>query len=129
MAWPCRMVAEKGPKQTGDMWYTPAMLTGEHAGWYLGFHLSNEYKRDWLGKRPPLWVCLPGNWWFCVDSQTTDGAGQGWTVTGEPPKITVSPSINMVGLYHGWLRDGVLSDDVEGRTYPTPEGGEGAGDG
>lgn len=38
-----------------------------------------------------------------------------WTRTGDPPKITANPSINYVGFYHGWLRDGVLSDDCEGR--------------
>lgn len=38
-----------------------------------------------------------------------------WTRTGEPPNITVSPSINYMGFYHGWLCEGVLSDDCEGR--------------
>lgn len=40
----------------------------------------------------------------------------GWDVTGEPPNITVSPSI-MDEHYHGWIKDGVLTDDTDGRTY------------
>lgn len=40
-----------------------------------------------------------------------------WTRTGEPPRVTATPSINHVGQYHGWLRDGVLTDDCEGRTF------------
>jgi hypothetical protein len=40
-----------------------------------------------------------------------------WIRVGEPPNITVTPSINYVGFYHGWLRDGVLSDDCEGRIF------------
>jgi len=42
--------------------------------------------------------------------------GAGWDITGEPPNITASPSI-MDEHYHGWLKDGVFSDDTDGRTY------------
>jgi hypothetical protein len=41
-----------------------------------------------------------------------------WTRIGEPPMVTASPSINHVGQYHGWLRNGVLTDDCEGRVFP-----------
>lgn len=118
MPIPCRMVDPLGPKQPGDMWYTPAMLEGERADYYRQFVLSAEYLRDWAGKRLPLWVCLPNGDHFCVDSQVSGAQDKhGWAVTGEPPAITVSPSINCVGRWHGWLQNGVLSDDVEGRTY------------
>lgn len=40
-----------------------------------------------------------------------------WMRTGEPPNITANPSINHVGRYHGWLKDGVLTDDCEGRVF------------
>lgn len=43
--------------------------------------------------------------------------GETWTVNGDPPNISVSPSINAVGDYHGWLQNGVLSDDCEGRRF------------
>lgn len=41
----------------------------------------------------------------------------GWTIEGEMPNVTVRPSINQEGVYHGWITNGVLSDDIEGRTY------------
>jgi hypothetical protein len=56
-----------------------------------------------------------------IDHPST-GDGPGWTRTGTPPNVTASPSINYVGEYHGWLQNGVLSDDVEGRTFPDREG-------
>jgi hypothetical protein len=69
----------------------------------------------------------PGDMWYygktlviklpCGDDWAPvhpDGAG--WDITGEPPIITASPSI-MCEHYHGWLRDGVFSDDTDGRTY------------
>jgi hypothetical protein len=40
----------------------------------------------------------------------------GWTVTGTFPKITVTPSIGSSG-YHGFIRDGYLEDDLEGRAF------------
>lgn len=119
MPWQCKMVANRDTaEEIGDMYFS------EH---YDETHtseftrpLSPEYQRDWLGKRAPLFVMTPAGPW-CVDAQSTDGngnfTGHGWTVTGTPPNITVTPSINMVGTYHGWLTNGVLSDDLEGRTY------------
>ncbi len=80
--------------------------------------MSAEYRRDWADRRPPLYVCLPSGAYFCVDRKDDAAGDAGWTVTGDPPRITVRPSINHMGCYHGWLTDGVLSDDVEGRTYP-----------
>jgi hypothetical protein len=50
---------------------------------------------------------------------TIDGparGGGGWVRTGEAPLLTALPSIASPG-YHGWLTDGVLSDDLEGRSY------------
>lgn len=112
MSWRCRLVDSPKNAQVGDMWFAPHMLEQE---WTYGFKLSAEYRRDWEGKRAPLMVILPNGSQFCVDGATTDDGDGGWTVTGEPPLITVSPSINVVGLYHGFLQNGVLSDDVEGR--------------
>lgn len=55
--------------------------------------------------------CTP----FCIDSPATSGAGY-WDVTvdeatlvvGQQPLITVNPSIHLVGIWHGWLHNGVL---------------------
>lgn len=114
MSWPCRLIDAPMGREVGDMWFAPQMV---ETGFWHGYALSDEYKRDWAGKRPPIWVVLPSKTWFCVDSRTTDDGGGGWTVTGDAPNITVSPSINAVGIYHGFLVSGVLSDDCEGRTF------------
>jgi hypothetical protein len=45
------------------------------------------------------------------------GGGK-WVVQGELPRITVSPSIHQVGSYHGFVRDGVITDDCEGKKFP-----------
>jgi len=63
-----------------------------------------------------LCVRLPGGAIF-HPQMPPDGEAAGWEISGEPPRITVRPSINWVGRYHGWLTDGVLSDDLEGRTH------------
>lgn len=56
----------------------------------------------------------PDNHDWTIDGPATSGGG--WTRTGEPPRITARPSI-LTPHYHGWLTDGVLSPDLEGRTY------------
>lgn len=60
-------------------------------------------------------VKLPGGAEWHTDYES--GPGLRWDVTGEMPSITVNPSINDDGVWHGWIKDGVISDDVEGRTY------------
>lgn len=111
-----------GDAPVGAMWYAPWLterLVRPRAeelipGVYKGY-LSIFYWRDWFGTRPPLFVQCPGRvaaW--CVDQKSNNG--DGWQVTGEPPNCTASPSIGMPA-YHGWLRNGVLTDDVEGRAY------------
>ncbi len=122
----CRMVdypaRSRGAQDTervqpGDMWFM------RRAEWEIDPELlrvndtyAPEYWRDNAAKRPPLCVVLPSGDWFAVDGTASDN-DHGWTVTGNPPNITVSPSINAIGSYHGWLQNGVLSDDCEGRRF------------
>lgn len=44
------------------------------------------------------------------------------TITGEGDQLTASPSIlvsNAEGpKYHGWLQNGILTDDCDGRKFP-----------
>lgn len=61
-----------------------------------------------------LVVMLPDGMEWMIDGRARSGGR--WTRTGEPPAITARPSIASPG-YHGWLTAGVLSDDLEGRTY------------
>ena len=88
--------------------------------WYWATEdwLSDYYRQN-NSHRQPLFVVLPGRHLFLVDGKCfKDGEKYGgWTVTGEAPLITVHPSINIGGMYHGWLQNGVLSEDCEGRTY------------
>jgi len=95
-----------GTLAIGDAWFAP---------WYRG-SVSTWYEAKWSEKREPIVVCMPGNVYFCIDSEC--GADRsGWEVTGEPPNLTVYPSINHYGIYHGWIRNGVITDDCEGRKY------------
>lgn len=112
--------------QPGDMWFYAADEWHAHDGSFEERFrpggvdhglLAPEYWRDNYANRPPLCVQIPGvpsDWTFYVDSKSSDGVS-GWAVTGEPPNITVSPSIHAFGVYHGWLQNGVLSDDIDGR--------------
>ena len=79
--------------------------------------LSPHYWRDWADKRPPICVVCPNGETWEIDRWSSNGTG--WTVTGDPPNITCSPSI-IAGNYHGFLRDGAFTDDLERRTYPAP---------
>lgn len=105
---------EDGHLHIGDMYYG-LMTEEEHPGYHKYF-MSNEYNRDHAGKRSPIYVATPGGMW-CIDGKASNAQdGSGWVVTGEAPNITARPSISM-HRYHGWLTNGELSDDLEGRTY------------
>jgi hypothetical protein len=110
VSWPIRLLPERPEEPVvGDMW------PGNPDHWIV----SAEYERDWAGKRPPMIVKLPGGEEWCIDMPCRGGPG--WTITGEPPRVTISPSINVPGRYHGWIRDGVLTDDCEGRSFPAED--------
>lgn len=85
------------PASAGAMWHAPWMFDAWHGPDGLALHLR-----------------LPdGHNWF-IDGPAR--SGEHWTRTGVPPRISARPSIFSPG-YHGWLTDGVLSPDLEGRTY------------
>jgi hypothetical protein len=115
MPWQIKYHEERPASvQIGDMYPAPWLLKGPESS--RSYWVSHQYERDWADKRPPLVVRLPGNIDFCIDQgmlKTRDG----WLVTGTAPNITLSPSINVSGLYHGWIKDGVITDDCEGRKY------------
>lgn len=79
-----------------------------NARWYL----SRFYWETWSRKRPPICVLCPNGREWCVDAKSSNG--EGWQVTGDVPLITCAPSIVVPG-YHGFLRDGVFTGDIEGR--------------
>lgn len=137
MSWNCRLIenpeldeygnVDLKKRQVGDMWYldlSEEELKERHLTKYYWEHNSS---------RKPIVLALPILYYggpeagyymginpFVVDGQcfnTSQGYYDGWTVNGVPPLLTISPSINMVDRYHGWLQNGVLSDDVDGRKY------------
>lgn len=117
MPYECHLV-EKGkrPKGIGDMWYAPEYLEPP-----LVDELSDQYVESWMGKREPIVVTLPDKTRFCIDQRSTKareaGTHEGWSVTGVPPALSCTPSIQItIGLpgseiesYHGLLTNGILS--------------------
>lgn len=79
-----------------------------HASWMA--HVQGHNRAN--DPRGPLVVRCPGGSEWNIDGPSTNG--DGWTRTGTPPLVTANPSIVVPG-YHGWLKDGVLSGDLEGR--------------
>jgi hypothetical protein len=77
--------------------------------------LSPEFKasgRDFL-----IFIKLPGtDFGWCPD-YCYGGNEHGWSVTGSLPAISINPSVNHEGIYHGWVQNGELSDDIEERQY------------
>lgn len=141
MSWKCRLIeytkeCNGQTLEVGNMFYfkPPANYKADFHddddGWYWPHFyahedkLSDYYKQHNSG-RPPLLVFLPGRSLFCVDGacwRTPTPGGKieyygGWQVIGEAPLITLAPSINLVGSYHGFLQNGVISDDCEGRRF------------
>jgi hypothetical protein len=101
-------ILNEGPwPAIGEMWYVQPGKVAEG-------RLSDDHKSHRAGQ-PTLWVRIPGGP-FCLDMRTEAGAQ--WSRVGEPPRITVTPSINEVDIWHGYIRDGMVTDDVEGRPYP-----------
>ncbi len=104
-------------------WYwVPPGWTGCHAGHVMikerpkdyneSKFLSPHFWRDWADKRPPLCIVGPNGETWEVDRRSSNG--DGWSVSGEWPHVTCSPSIVLNG-YHGFLRDGEFTPDLEGR--------------
>jgi hypothetical protein len=125
MTWTCRFIPdpeldEHGnvdirQRQIGDMWFLE--LSEEEL---RGSHLSDYYWQN-NSSRKPLVVLLPHKnypdqkCYFLIDGKCynqSQGHYGGWTVTGVPPFITVAPSINMEGRYHGFLQNGVVGDPL-----------------
>lgn len=117
MPWPCVLyesfAAAKAAKPVESFAHVGAMWPADENWRALP---STEYRADAEGKRPMLWVMLPSGP-FCID-QRSSRSEAGWKVTGDAPQVTLTPSINVMGAYHGWITDGVITDDCEGRTFP-----------
>ncbi len=64
---------------------------------------------DWYPWKGPdgqtLIVKTPAGEWL-VDAPSEQGTS--WTRVGDPPEVTITPSIHFVGQYHAILQNGVL---------------------
>lgn len=124
MPWTCRLIVDPPRDDDGNV-DTRQLEVGDM--WYLNiasealkrYHLTDQYFAV-NAHRQPIAILLPGKLFFLIDGKCFNGERgyyDGWIVTGDPPMLTVAPSINIVGHYHGFLQSGVLSDDVEGRKF------------
>ena len=112
MPWPCYVVERYGPMFKRD---------GVAVAWQ-----DLPPGACWMDEGE-LFIKLPLNDEFPVDrgriineSRAERGKSDRlpqWTWTGTLPRITVTPSVNCIGRYHGWIRDGVVTDDCEGRKF------------
>lgn len=108
MAWPMPWYFD--PSGERERQGKHVMIPADRKG-QLGF-LSVHYWRDWADKRAPICIVCPNGEWWEPDRKSSNG--DGWTVTGDLPDITCSPSIVVSG-YHGFLRGGEFTPDLEGR--------------
>jgi hypothetical protein len=99
----------------GAMWECPWLVEErEEIIREGGSFLSQFFVRDWLGKRYPICVMCPDGSNWIVDQKSSNG--DGWTITGEEPKLTAKPSIQTPG-YHSWLTDGLFGTDPNCKLY------------
>ena len=79
---------------------------------------------DWMGKNfagpdGKCWVVmLPGGVEFLIYGYEDSNEKKRWNVTGSVPNLTITPSINCPGVYHGFIQNGIITEDCEGRTFP-----------
>ena len=103
------------PKDPADKYQRDKALAEIAAGTFeqpankSRWYLSSHYWKDWSAKRPPISVLCPSGSEWCIDAVSSNGTG--WTVTGDVPKITATPSIVVPG-YHGFLKDGVFTPNM-----------------
>ena len=113
--WTCRLIddpelneygnVDVSKREVGDMWFLDV-----EPDKMKDHHLTDQYFQE-NASRKPLVVVVPGGHYFLIDAKCYNaqrGFYDGWKVTGTPPLITVSPSINMEGRFHGFLENGVL---------------------
>ena len=143
MPWPLCFRDDPKPWENarpGDCWYYPEWTEQAHPyplvrNYFMEHQASVQYIEQNARERPPIIVYLPlapgvgehSGFPFSPDEKYRGGQWganldrMGWTVTGrlEDSTLTVQPSVNVIGTYHGWIGNGMVSDDVEGRTAGT----------
>lgn len=105
-----------GEQRPGECCDNVAMDLEHQPKWCMFTHpehgpiIQAQVAPEHRDKRPVV-VVLPNGVPWCIHAGTSR-AGSGWRVVGEPPRLTVAPSIDMRGggatAWHGWIRDGML---------------------
>lgn len=89
------------------------------ATWVSDWFPEEGPNGQWTGPDGKVWcVMLPAGLEWIIYSYASGTPKQKWQVSGTPPNITVSPSISQVGYYHGFIKDGVITEDCDGRKFP-----------
>ena len=117
--------------QAGAWWqekkYCEELMNEPNSDWakHIREHIvSPKYMKDVFPKRAPITMKLPNGLSWSPDAKSTNG--DGWDVSGSPASWTAMPSIYANQgrrqipdylEYHGWLKNGVLTDDLSGIKY------------
>jgi hypothetical protein len=132
MPWPITFRGERpADPRVGDAYFVPEAHVRRHVdhGYPLAWALALTKAFELAGRRP-IAVVLPCGYHLCIDTAYWGGRwGEnpqrvGWAVqiagpiaAGEKLDVTLSPSVNIGGSYHGWIQGGIISEDVEGRRF------------
>lgn len=72
----------------------------------------------WISHTSGVWgIKLPGQ---CGLNRFCPGLEYNkhhWRMNGRPPNITVTPIIDHLPVYKGYVTDGAVSEDIEGRKF------------
>ena len=121
MTWPVYFVEDAGlsqdPSDEGVKWSLVRKTDGtvlrlrdaDPGAMWINAHCQNKTCKG-AERGGCLVVKIPGGNNWQIDHPESGGNASYWTREGEPPNVTVSPSINIPGYYHGWLRAGQLVD-------------------
>lgn len=104
--WQTMQVEQFRRVDSGEVLEGPDHNLPAGALWYANDKWPFYYPNPQDGK---VLACkTPGGVWI-IDGRANNGPkdAAGWSRTGEPPNVTVTPSIQ-AGWYHGWLRNGEL---------------------
>lgn len=89
------------------------------ATWAADWFPEEGPNGNYTGPDGKVWcVMLPGGMEWIIYSYASGNPKSKWEVHGTVPNITVSPSIAQQGVYHGYIKGGVIAEDCEGRKFP-----------
>ena len=124
--WTCRLIewtpeTKQKDLVPGDMFFAPEAVD-DVGYWPFIFSrekLLSDYYWKYNSHRRPLLVWLPGQFIWCLDAMWggKDGLWGGHHVTGEVPKISLDVELKFADVFRGTITDGVISDDLDGRSF------------